>query len=238
MGEEPRYKRILLKLSGESLMGSGQYGIDPDTVLYIAQQIKKLQNTGVEIGLVIGAGNIFRGLNASDNGMDRVTGDYMGMMATVLNSLALKDQLNRIGVSARVMSAIRMDVVTEYYIRNKAVSHLEKGRVVIMAAGTGNPYFTTDTAAALRAVEIGAKVVMKGTRVDGVYSADPEKDPKAKIYTNVSYDEVLSKHLKVMDATSIALCRENKIPILVFNMTKEGNLYRVGIGEEIGTIVQ
>ena len=237
MGESPRYKRILLKLSGESLMGSGQYGIDPNTVQFLAQQIKKLKDAGVEIGIVIGGGNIFRGLRASENGMDRVTADYMGMMATILNSLALKDQLNRLGTSARVMSALRMDTVTEYYIRNKAVSHLEQGKIVIMAGGTGNPYFTTDTAAALRAVELEAEVVMKGTRVDGVYSADPEKEKNATIYHEISYNEVLTKHLKVMDATSIALCRENNIPILVFNMTQEGNLYRIGMGERIGTIV-
>ncbi|MEZ5358919.1 MAG: UMP kinase [Candidatus Zixiibacteriota bacterium] len=237
MGESPRFTRILLKLSGESLMGPGQYGIDPGTVEFIAKQIKKLHDTGIQIGIVIGGGNIFRGLNAAENGMDRVAGDYMGMLATILNSLALKDQLNRQEISARVMSALRMDTVTEFYIRNKAVSHLEEGKVVIMAAGTGNPYFTTDTAAALRAVEVGADVVMKGTRVDGVYDADPEKVPDAKIYDEITYDTVLAKHLKVMDATAIALCRENKIPILVFNMTKEGNLYRAGTGEHIGTLV-
>ncbi len=237
MGDEPRFKRILLKLSGESLMGPGQYGIDPDTVNYIAQQIKKLQAIGVQIGIVIGGGNIFRGLNAAENGMDRVAADYMGMMATILNSLALKDQLHRNDIDARVMSALRMDTVTEFFIRNKAVNHLKQGKVVIMAGGTGNPYFTTDTAAALRAVEIEAEVVMKGTRVDGVYDADPEKDANAKLFSEISYNEVLTEHLKVMDATAIALCRENKIPILVFNMTKEGNLYRAGIGEKIGTLV-
>lgn len=218
-------------------MGPGQYGIDPDTVAYTAQQIKKLHDTGVQIGIVIGAGNIFRGLKASENGMDRVTGDYMGMMATILNSLALKDQLNRHDLSARVMSALRMDTVTEFYIRNKAVSHLEAGRVVIMAGGTGNPFFTTDTAAALRAAEVGADVVMKGTRVDGVYDADPEKVKDARIFDEITYNDVLTQNLKVMDATAIALCRENKIPILVFNMTKEGNLYRAGTGERIGTLV-
>lgn len=237
MGEQPRYKRILLKLSGESLTGPGQYGIDPDTVAFISRQIKKVHEAGVEIGVVIGGGNIFRGLNASQNGMDRVTGDHMGMLATILNSLALKDQLNAIGVSARVMSALRMDTVTEFYIRNKAVSHLEHGRVVIMAGGTGNPYFTTDTAAALRAAEIGAEVVMKGTRVDGIYSANPEEDATATLYAEISYLDVLTRNLKAMDATSIALCRENKVPILVFNMTVEDNLYRAGMGENMGTLV-
>lgn len=237
MGGNPRYKRILLKLSGESLMGPGTYGIDPDTVAFIGRQIKQLHEAGVQIGIVVGGGNIFRGLKASLNGMDRVSADHMGMMATIMNSLALKDHLNRFGVSARVMSAIRMDTIAEFYIRNRAISHMEKGSVVILAGGTGNPYFTTDTAAALRAVEIGAEVVMKATRVDGVFSDDPEKNPQAEFYREISHLDVLTRNLKVMDATSIALCRENNIPILVFNLTREGNLYRAGMGDEIGTLV-
>jgi uridylate kinase len=238
MGDDPHYKRIILKLSGESLMGDGSYGIDPGTVKNICLELKKLSQAKIEIGIVIGAGNIFRGLKASQNGMDRVTGDFMGMIATVLNSMALKDGLNQIGVSARVMSALRMDTVAEFYIRNKAISHLERGRIVILAAGTGNPYFTTDTAASLRAAELNAEVVMKGTRVDGIYSGDPEKDDSVQLYTDISYNDVLTQHLKVMDATAIALCRENNIPILVFNMTKEGNLYKAGMGDRIGTLVQ
>ncbi|MEE9441383.1 MAG: UMP kinase [candidate division Zixibacteria bacterium] len=238
MGDDPHYKRIILKLSGESLMGKGLYGIDPGTVRKICLEFKELSQAKIQIGIVIGAGNIFRGLKASQNGMDRVTADFMGMMATVLNAMALKDGLNQIGISARVMSALRMDTVAEFYIRNKAISHLEKGRIVILAAGTGNPYFTTDTAAAQRAAELNAEVVMKGTRVDGVYSGDPEKDDSAELYTGISYDDVLTRHLKVMDATAIALCRENNIPILVFNMTEEGNLYKAGMGDKIGTLVQ
>ncbi|MFH1700281.1 MAG: UMP kinase [Candidatus Zixiibacteriota bacterium] len=238
MGDDPHYKRIILKLSGESLMGDSPYGIDPGTVKKICLELQKLSQAKIEIGIVIGAGNIFRGLKASQNGMDRVTADYMGMMATVLNSMALKDGLNQIGVSARVMSALRMDTIAEFYIRDKAIGHIEQGRIVILAAGTGNPFFTTDTAAALRAVELNAEVVLKGTRVDGVYSGDPEKDASVELYSDISYNDVLTRRLKVMDATAIALCRENNVPILVFNMTKEGNLSKAGMGDKIGTLVQ
>jgi uridylate kinase len=237
MGDTPRYKRILIKLSGESLTGPGTYGIDPATVAGLVQQMHRLYQAGVEMGLVIGGGNIFRGLKASQAGMDRVTGDHMGMMATVINSLAFQDQLEKTGVHTRVMSAVRMDTFCEKFIRRRAVRHLEKGRVVILAAGTGNPFFTTDTAAALRASEIGAQVILKGTRVDGVFSADPEKDSAATFIPEVSYLEVLSKELKVMDATSIALCKDNEIPIRVFNLNGEDNLYRAGMGEEVGTLV-
>jgi uridylate kinase len=191
----------------------------------------------VEIGLVVGGGNIFRGLRASKSGMDRVTGDQMGMLATVINALALRDDLERIGIPARVLSAIEMDTVCERFVARRAIAHLEKGRLVIMAGGTGNPFFTTDTAAALRAVEIGAQIILKGTRVGGVYSADPEIDPKAVLFSEISYLDVLSKELRVMDAASIALCKENKIPVLVFNLHIENNLYRAGLGEKVGTLV-
>lgn len=237
MGDDPLYKRILIKLSGESLTGPGQYGIDPDTVNRLCGQMKRLHNDGVEIGLVIGGGNIFRGLKASQSGMDRVTGDNMGMLATVINSLSLQDQLERIDVPTRVMTAVRMDTFAERYIRRRAIRHLDKGRLIIMAGGTGNPYFTTDTAAALRAVEIGAQLIIKGTRVDGVYSADPEKDKKAVLFKELSYLEVLTQELRVMDATSIALCKENRIPIRVFNLNGEDNLFRAGSGEQVGTLV-
>lgn len=237
MGDDPLYKRILIKLSGESLTGPGSYGIDPETVSRLCLQLKRLHQDGIEIGLVIGGGNIFRGLQASKSGMDRVTADNMGMLATVINSLALQDQLEKIGIPTRVMSAVRMDTFVERYIRRRAVRHLEKGRIIILAAGTGNPFFTTDTAASLRAVEIGAEIILKGTRVDGVYSADPEKDKNALFFDEVSYLEVLTRDLKVMDAASIALCRENNIPILVFNLNGEDNLYRAGRGERVGTLV-
>jgi len=237
MGDDPLYKRILIKLSGESLTGPGSYGIDPETVSRLCHQLKRLHEDGLEIGLVIGGGNIFRGLKASQSGMDRVTADHMGMLATVINSLSLQDRLEQIGVPTRVMSAIRMDTFAERYIRRRAVRHLEKGRVIIMAAGTGNPFFTTDTAASLRAIEIGAEIILKGTRVDGVYSADPEKDKNASLFAEVSYMDVLTKELKVMDAASIALCKENNIPILVFNLNGEDNLYRAGRGERVGTLV-
>lgn len=237
MGDDPLYKRILVKLSGESLTGPGSYGIDPDTVARLCAQMKRLHQDGVEIGLVIGGGNIFRGLKASQAGMDRVTADNMGMMATVINALALQDHLEKIGVPTRVMTAVRMDTFAEKYNRRRALRHFEKGRLLIMAAGTGNPYFTTDTAAALRAAEIGAEIIMKATRVDGVFSADPEKDKEAVFYKEVSYSDVLARNLKVMDATSIALCRENNIPILVFNLNGEDNLYRAGRGEQVGTLV-
>ena len=237
MGDQPRYKRIMIKLSGECLMGQDNYGLDPEAVERICRQMKRLKEAGVEIGIVVGGGNIFRGLKASRSGMDRVNADYMGMLATVINSLALQDRLEKLGVHTRVMSAVRMDDFAEKYIRRRAVRHLEKGRVVILAAGTGNPFFTTDTAAALRAVEIGAELILKGTRVDGVYSADPEIDKNASFYPEISYHEVLTRELNVMDASSIALCRENNIPIRVFNLNVEDNLYRAGMGEKLGTLV-
>lgn len=237
MGDQPRYKRIMIKLSGECLMGQDNYGLDPEAVERICRQMKRLKEAGVEVGIVVGGGNIFRGLKASRSGMDRVNADYMGMLATVINSLALQDRLEKLGVHTRVMSAVRMDDFAEKYIRRRAVRHLEKGRVVILAAGTGNPFFTTDTAAALRAVEIGCQLILKGTRVDGVYSADPEIDKDASFYSEISYHEVLTRELNVMDASSIALCRENNIPIRVFNLNVEDNLYRAGMGEKLGTLV-
>ena len=237
MGDNPLYKRIVIKLSGESLTGRGKFGIDSDILAGLCRQMRQIHHAGVEIGLVIGGGNIFRGFTASQGGMDRVTGDHMGMLATVINSLAFQDTLEKLDVDCRVMSAVRMDDVAEPYIRRRAMHHLKKGRLIILAAGTGNPYFTTDTAASLRAVEIGARIILKGTRVDGVFSADPEVDKKAVFYPDVSYIEVLSKELKVMDAASIALCKDNKIPIMVFNIHKEGNLYRAGMGECVGTLV-
>lgn len=237
MGDKPRYKRILIKLSGEWMMGSGNFGIDSEAVAVICSQIKRLFDSRVELGIVIGGGNIFRGLQASKSGMDRVTADYMGMLATVINSLALQDQLEKLDVPTRVMTAVRMDTIAEKYIRRRAIRHLEKGRVIIMAAGTGNPFFTTDTAAALRAVEIGATMILKGTRVDGVYSSDPEQDENAVFYPEISYLDVLSRELKVMDAASIALCKDNNIPIRIFNLNVADNLYRAGMGEELGTLV-
>jgi uridylate kinase len=237
MGDQPRYKRIMVKLSGECLMGQDNYGLDPEAVERICRQMKRLKEAGVEIGIVVGGGNIFRGLKASKSGMDRVNADYMGMLATVINSLALQDRLEKLGVHTRVMSAVRMDDFAEKYIRRRAVRHLEKGRVVILAAGTGNPFFTTDTAAALRAVEIGAQLILKGTRVDGVYSADPEIDKDASFYSEISYHDVLTMELNVMDASSIALCRENSIPIRVFNLNVENNLYHAGMGGKLGTLV-
>jgi len=237
MGDAPLYKRILIKLSGESLTGPDTYGIDPDTLVGLCEQVKRVQEAGVEIGLVIGGGNIFRGLKASQSGVDRVTADTMGMLATVVNALAFQDKLEQMGLDTRVLSAVRIDTYVEPYIRRRAVRHLEKGRIVILAAGTGNPFFTTDTAAALRAVEIGADVILKGTRVDGVYSADPEEDAGAEFYSEVSYLDVLAKDLRVMDGTAIALCRENNIPIRVFNLGSEDNLYRAGVGEQVGTLV-
>lgn len=237
MGDKPRYKRILLKLSGESLTGKGQFGIDPDTVSKICNQIKRLHEAGIEIGIVIGGGNIFRGLKASQRGMDRVTGDNMGMLATVINSLAFQDHLEKLGIPTRVLSAIRVDTFAEKYIRRRAVRHLEKGRIIILAAGTGNPFFTTDTAASLRAVEIEAEIILKATRVKGIYSADPEIDKTAEFYPEVSFLEVLIKDLKVMDAASIALCRDNNLPILVFDLNVTDNLFRAGMGEQVGTLV-
>jgi uridylate kinase len=237
MGDAPLYKRILIKLSGESLTGPERYGIDPDTLVGLCQQIKRVYDAGIEIGLVIGGGNIFRGLKASQGGVDRVTADTMGMLATVINALAFQDKLEQTGLDTRVLSAVRIDTYVEPYIRRRAIRHLEKGRIVILSAGTGNPFFTTDTAAALRAVEIGAEIILKGTRVDGVYSADPESDTGAELYSEVSYYDVLAKDLRVMDGTSIALCKENNIPIRVFNLKGEDNLYRAGVGEQVGTLV-
>ena len=231
------YRRILLKLSGEALMGRQQHGIDPAVVVSIADQVKAIREMNVEVGLVIGGGNIFRGVAGATQGMDRVTGDHMGMLATLINALALQDGLEQKGIQTRVMSGIEMPKVAESYIRRRAVRHLEKGRVIIFGAGTGNPYFSTDTAAGLRASEICAQVVMKATNVDGIYSADPRKDPQATKFDRISYQEVLEKGLKVMDAAAIALCMENKLPILVFDMNQPGNLLRAVKGEVVGTLV-
>jgi uridylate kinase len=233
-----KYKRILLKLSGESLMGKKNFGIDHDRISQYAQEIKDIQAAGVEIGIVIGGGNIFRGIQAAEGGMDRVQGDYMGMLATVINSMALQSALEEIGVQTRLQSALKMEQICEPFIRRKAVRHLEKGRVVIFGAGTGNPYFTTDTAATLRAIEIEADVILKGTRVDGIYTADPEKDPSAVKYDVISFTEVYEKGLNVMDMTAFTLCNDNKLPIIVFNMDEPGNLKRLIAGENVGTLVE
>jgi len=233
----PHYKRILLKLSGEALMGDQTYGIDPAVATRIAQDIAEIQALGVQTAVVIGGGNIFRGLAASTRGMDRSTGDYMGMLATVINALALQDALEHNGVATRVLTAIEMRSVAEPFIRRRAVRHLEKGRVVVFAAGTGNPYFTTDTAAALRAMEMKAEVILKGTKVDGIYTADPITNPLATRYDTISYLQVLQERLQVMDATAISLCMDNKLPILVFNLKTPGNIRRVVMGETIGTLV-
>ncbi len=232
-----KYKRILLKLSGEALMGEQKGGIDPTVVTMVANQVKAIRELGIEVGLVIGGGNIFRGVAGATKGMDRVTGDHMGMLATMINALALQDALEQKGIQTRVLSGIEMPKISESYIRRRAVRHLEKGRVVIFGAGTGNPYFSTDTAAALRANEIAAEVVMKATNVDGVYTADPRTDPTASKYDRVSYQEVLERGLKVMDAAAIALCMENKLPILIFDMNKPGNLLAAVNGDVIGTLV-
>jgi len=232
-----RFKRILLKISGEALMGEKGFGIDPRVVQFIADEIKEVRRKGVEIGIVIGGGNIFRGLEASAEGMERTAADYMGMLATVLNALALQNALELIGIPTRVLSAIEMRELAEPYIRRRAVRHLEKGRIVIFAAGTGNPYFTTDTAAALRAVEIEADVILKATKVDGVYSGDPLKDPRARKFSEISYIDVLKKGLKVMDSTAISLCMENHLPIVVFNLKGKGNMKKILEGKRIGTVV-
>jgi len=231
------YKRILLKLSGEALMGSQGHGIDLKVIDKIASEIKEVAGNGIEIAIVIGGGNIFRGLSAAAKGMERASADYMGMLATVLNALALQNTLEDKGVATRVQSAIEMRELAETYIRRRAVRHLEKKRVVIFAAGTGNPYFTTDTAAALRAMEIGAEVIMKATKVDGVYSADPVKDPSAVKYDRLSYLDVLQRNLKVMDATAISLCMDNNLPIIVFNLNVPGNIKKIVAGEPLGTLV-
>jgi uridylate kinase len=234
---QPRFKRILLKLSGEALMGDGKYGIAPKTLQQIASEVKEVIELGVEVGIVIGGGNIFRGVSASTEGMDRASADYMGMLATVINALALQDSLEKLGVFTRVQSAIEMQQLAEPYIRRRAVRHLEKGRVVIFAAGTGNPYFTTDTAASLRGMEIHAEVILKATKVDGIYSADPMKDKTATRYKTLSYLDVLKKNLKVMDSTAISLCMENELPIIVFDLGTSGNILKVVQGEDVGTLV-
>ncbi len=234
----PSYKRILLKLSGEALMGDRQFGIDPAVLKRYAVEIKQVQELGVEVGIVIGGGNIFRGVQNSSTGIDKVTGDHMGMLATLINAMALQSALESEGVFTRLMSAIKMDVIAEPFIRRRAIRHLEKGRIVIFGAGTGNPYFTTDTAAVLRAIEIEAGVILKGTRVDGVYDTDPERNPDAFRFDQITYRDVLERNLKVMDLTAITLCEENKLPILVFNMNTVGNLKKIVLGEPVGTTVK
>jgi uridylate kinase len=233
----PVYKRIMLKLSGEALLGSQDYGIDPEVIHRVAGEIVEVQQLGIQVGLVIGGGNIFRGAGLAEGGTDRVTADHMGMLATVINALALQDALERRGAIARVMSALQIHEICEDYIRRRAIRHLEKGRVVIFAAGTGNPFFTTDTAASLRAIEIGADVLIKATKVDGVYSADPVKDPTAIRYGHLSFDQVLSDKLMVMDATAIVMCRENNLPLIVFNLNHGGALLRLVQGHDLGTSV-
>jgi len=234
---KPKYRRVMLKLSGESLLGKREHGISPETCDSIAQEIKEVKALGVELAIVIGGGNIFRGVAGSKRGLDRTTGDYMGMLATVINALALQDSLERAGVPTRVQSAIEMRSVAEPFIRRRAMRHLEKGRVVIFGAGTGNPYFSTDTAAALRASEIGADVLLKATKVDGVYTADPKTDPKAKRYNRLTYMDALKNRLNIMDAAAFSLCMENRIPILVFDLFKRGNIQRAILGDPIGTLI-
>lgn len=233
-----KYNRILLKLSGESLMGEKQFGIDHERLSQYATEIKEVVNSGVQVAIVIGGGNIFRGIQAKEGGMDRVQGDYMGMLATVINSMALQSVLESLQVNTRLQSAIKMEEIAEPYIRRRAVRHLEKGRVVIFGAGTGNPYFTTDTAASLRAIEIEADVILKGTRVDGIYTADPEKDKNATRFETITFSEVYEKGLNVMDMTAFTLCNENKLPIIVFDMNKKGNLMQLLRGEKVGTLVK
>jgi uridylate kinase len=235
--EGARYHRVVLKLSGEALLGDRQYGVDPAVCQFIARQVQQARAAGVEIAIVVGGGNIFRGLAAAARGMERATGDYMGMLATVMNALALQDALEKEGMPTRVMSAIGMNEVAEPYIRRRAMRHLEKGRVVILAAGTGNPYFTTDTAAALRAVEIGAQVLLKGTKVDGVYSADPNLEPDAQRHEEITYAQVLTERLNVLDSTAVSLCMDNDLPIVVFDMNKPDNIRRAAVGEPIGTLI-
>ena len=233
-----KYSRILLKLSGEALLGKNSYGIDNDRLVEYAEEIKQIHKEGVEIAIVIGGGNIFRGVQAAEGGMDRVQGDQMGMLATMINSMALQGALESIGLYTRLMSAIKMEQIAEPFIRRRAVRHLEKGRIVIFGAGTGNPYFTTDSAASLRAIEIEADVILKGTRVDGIYSADPEKDTTATKYEHITFSEVYEKGLNVMDMTAFTLCNENNLPIIVFDMNTPGNLKKVIEGEEVGTLVE
>ena len=232
-----KYKRILLKLSGEALMGNKDFGIDHNRLHTYASQIKEVTESGVEVAIVIGGGNIFRGVQSDNGAIDRVQGDYMGMLATMINSMALQSALDGVGLYTRLLSAIKMEQIAEPFIRRRAIRHLEKGRVVIFGAGTGNPYFTTDTAASLRAIEINANVILKGTRVDGIYTSDPEKNPEAERYSTISFKEVMDKGLNVMDMTAFTLCHENKLPIIVFDMNKPGNLMDVIKGEEIGTLV-
>jgi uridylate kinase len=233
----PTYRRVVLKLSGEALAGSLGYGIDPPVLERMAAEVRDVTTLGVEIAIVIGGGNIFRGIAASAGGMDRSTADYMGMLATVINALALQDALEKVGLQTRVLSAIEMRAVAEPYIRRRAIRHLEKGRVVIFAAGTGNPFFTTDTAGALRAVEIGADAIMKATKVDGIYSADPQRDTRAERLARVTYIDVLNRGLQVMDSAAISLCMDNKLPIIVFDLTRAGNIKRIVLGEPVGSIV-
>jgi uridylate kinase len=233
----PKYTRVLLKLSGESLMGDRNFGIDPKMLEQYAKDIKAITDIGVQVAIVIGGGNIYRGMNEAETGIERAQGDYMGMLATVINGMALQASLEKIGVKTRLQSAIKMEQVAEPYIRRRAIRHVEKGRVVIFGAGTGNPYFTTDTAGSLRAIEINADVILKGTRVDGIYSADPEKDPTATRYNKLTFTEVISKELKVMDMTAFTLCQENNLPIIVFDMNTPGNLLSVVTGKAVGTLV-
>jgi uridylate kinase len=233
----PKYKRILLKLSGESLMGNKNFGLDSEVIAQYAKDIKQITEMGVQVALVIGGGNIYRGMNEAETGIERAQGDYMGMLATVINGMAVQSGLEKAGVYTRLQSAIKMEQIAEPYIRRRAIRHLEKGRVVIFGAGTGNPYFTTDTAGSLRAIEIKADVILKGTRVDGIYTADPEKDPNATKYEKISFSECIQQKLNVMDMTAFTLCMENKLPIIVFDMNQPGNLMRVVVGEKVGTLV-
>jgi uridylate kinase len=233
----PKYKRILLKLSGESLMGDKSFGLDPTVISQYAQDIKSITELGVQVAIVIGGGNIYRGMNEAETGIERAHGDYMGMLATVINGMALQASLEKIGVYTRLQSAIKMEQIAEPYIRRRAIRHVEKGRVVIFGAGTGNPYFTTDTAGVLRAIEIKADVILKGTRVDGIYTEDPEKNPKATKYEKITFADCISKNLRVMDMTAFTLCMENDLPVVVFDMNRRGNLRRVVTGENVGTLV-
>ena len=235
---QPTFKRVLLKLSGEALTGENSFGIDPNIVAQYAKEIKSIVDLGVEVAIVIGGGNIYRGMNESETGIERAQGDYMGMLATVINGMALQSMLEKQGMYTRLLSAIKMEQIAEPYIRRRAIRHLEKHRIVIFGAGTGNPYFTTDTAGSLRAIEIQADVILKGTRVNGVYTADPEKDPKAVKYDTISFKECIDKNLKIMDMTAFTLCMENNLPIIVFDMNQEGNLKRLVCGEKVGTLVK
>ncbi|HEY8956518.1 MULTISPECIES: UMP kinase [Chitinophaga] len=234
----PKYKRILLKLSGEALMGDANYGIDPKVISQYAYDIKAVTDLGVQVAIVIGGGNIYRGMNEADTGIERAQGDYMGMLATVINGMALQSGLEKVGLYTRLQSAIKMEQIAEPYIRRRAIRHVEKGRVVIFGGGTGNPYFTTDTAASLRAIEIQADVILKGTRVDGIYTADPEKDKTATRFETITFSEVYQKSLNVMDMTAFTLCQENKLPIIVFDMNRQGNLLNVIMGKNVGTLVK